>query len=67
MFIILAILSKIRANSLEVAKISALNKERSMTAHIQSIDLERKRQLRMITKLKAIEQPEGIVDEKKET
>jgi hypothetical protein len=56
--ITLAITVSMRINAFEVSKFASYNKERAMESQIQSIEAERKRQEKMIARLKSIEADE---------
>jgi hypothetical protein len=56
--ITLAIVVATRINAFEVSKFASYNKERAMESQIQASEAERKRQEKIIAKLKSIEQDE---------
>jgi hypothetical protein len=56
--IALALVVSMRRNAFEVSKFASYNKERAMESQIQSIEAERKRQEKMIARLKSIEADE---------
>eukprot|EP01032_Pedospumella_encystans_P012745 gene12745-14720_t len=56
--IVLALVIATRVNLYEVSRYSSSNKERALESHIQGIEAEKKRQEKIILKLKAIEQEE---------
>lgn len=48
-----------RINAAEVTKVASYSKERTLEAQIQASDAERKRQEKMLAKLKSIEQQDS--------
>jgi hypothetical protein len=56
--IALALTVSMRRNAFDVSKFASYNKERAMESQIQSIEAERKRQEKMIARLKSIEADE---------
>jgi hypothetical protein len=58
--ICLALSVAMRVNSFEVSKFASLNKERAMESQLQHIEGERRRQEKIIAKLKSIEQEDDL-------
>ena len=55
----LAIAVVTRTNAAEVTKVASYSKERALEAQIQASDAERKKQEKMLAKLKSIEQEDS--------
>jgi bacteriorhodopsin len=62
--VVLALVVSMRVNAHEVSRFSSTSKERMLENQIQAIDAERKRQEKIILKLKTIEEEEEEGDEK---